>query len=113
MRLVTWLSTSSRREKAERSLREYRPYWPICAAKAMYLGVSVDEVYQYVKADRFFLRAVQRVVEAYKSLEKGVYDLEELKLLGFSDRQIAEALYGAEEEPIHLHVLINLVDGDA
>ncbi|MCI4447119.1 MAG: carbamoyl-phosphate synthase (glutamine-hydrolyzing) large subunit [Pyrobaculum sp.] len=86
------------REEAERCLREYRPYWPICAAKAMYLGVSVDEVYQYVKVDRFFLRAIQRVVEAYKSLERGVYDLEELKLLGFSDRQIAEALGVGEEE---------------
>ena len=85
-------------EEAERCLREYRPYWPICAAKAMYLGASVDEVYQYVKVDRFFLRAVQRVVEAYKSLEKGVYDLEELKLLGFSDRQIAEALGVGEEK---------------
>jgi carbamoyl-phosphate synthase large subunit len=86
------------REEAERCLREYRPYWPICTAKAMYLGASVDEVYQYVKVDRFFLRAVQRVVEAYKSLERGVYDLEELKLLGFSDRQIAEALGVGEEE---------------
>jgi carbamoyl-phosphate synthase large subunit len=86
------------REEAERCLREYRPYWPICAAKAMYLGASVDEVYQYVKVDRFFLHAIQRVVEAYKSLEKGVYDLEELKLLGFSDRQIAEALGVGEEE---------------
>ena len=86
------------REEAERCLREYRPYWPICAAKAMYLGASVDEVYQYVKVDRFFLRAIQRVVEAYKSLERRVYDLEELKLLGFSDRQIAEALGVGEEE---------------
>ena len=85
-------------EEAERCLREYRPYWPICAAKAMYLGASVDEVYQYVKVDRFFLRAIQRVVEAYKSLERRVYDLEELKLLGFSDRQIAEALGVGEEE---------------
>ena len=85
-------------EEAERCLREYRPYWPICAAKAMYLGASVDEVYQYVKVDRFFLRAIQRVVEAYKSLEKGVYDLEELKLLGFSDSQIAEALGVGEEK---------------
>ena len=86
------------REEAERCLREYRPYWPICAAKAVYLGASVDEVYQYVKVDRLFLRAVQRVVEAYKSLERRVYDLEELKLLGFSDRQIAETLGVGEEE---------------
>jgi carbamoyl-phosphate synthase large subunit len=86
------------REEAERCLREYRPYWPICAAKAMYLGASVDEVYHYVKVDRFFLRAIQRVVEAYKSLERRVYDLEELKLLGFSDRQVAEALGVGEEE---------------
>jgi carbamoyl-phosphate synthase large subunit len=85
-------------EEARRCLAEYRPYWPICAAKAMYLGASVDEVYSYVKADRFFLRAIQRVVEAYKALERGEYDIEELKVLGFSDRQIAEALGRGEDE---------------
>ncbi|ACB39092.1 carbamoyl-phosphate synthase (glutamine-hydrolyzing) large subunit [Pyrobaculum neutrophilum] len=86
-------------EEARRCLEGYRPYWPICAAKAMYLGLSIDEVYSYVKVDRFFLRAIQRVVEAYKALEQGRYDLEELKVLGFSDGQIARAL-GVEEEEV-------------
>lgn len=85
-------------EEARRCLEGYKPYWPICAAKAMYLGLSIDEVYSYVKVDRFFLRAIQRVVEAYKALEQGRYDLEELKVLGFSDSQIAEALGVKEEE---------------
>ena len=85
-------------EEARRCLAEYRPYWPICAAKAIYLGATVDEVYSYVKVDRFFLHAIERVVAAYKALERGEYSIEELKTLGFSDRQIAEVLGLGEEE---------------
>jgi len=85
-------------EEARRCLAEYRPYWPICAAKAIYLGATVDEVYSYVKVDRFFLHAIERVVAAYKALEGGEYSIEELKTLGFSDRQIAEVLGLGEED---------------
>ncbi|MEZ0318496.1 MAG: carbamoyl-phosphate synthase (glutamine-hydrolyzing) large subunit [Pyrobaculum sp.] len=81
------------REEAERCLEEYRPYWPICAAKLMYLGATVDDVHRFNKVDKFFLRAVRRVVEMYKKMEKGEpVDLEEAKLMGFSDEQIAAAM---------------------
>jgi len=79
-------------------LEEYKPYWPICAAKAMYLGASVDEIYKINKVDRFFLRAIWRVVDLYKRLEAGALDLEEAKVLGFSDEQIAGALGKSVEE---------------
>jgi len=85
-------------EEAERCLAEYRPYWPICAARAMYLGIPLERVYHYVKVDRFFLRAIQRVVEFYKRMERGEADVEEAKVLGFSDEQIAKALRVGVEE---------------
>lgn len=42
-------------EESLRCLEEYRPYWPICATKAMYFGASIDEIYRLIKVDRFFL----------------------------------------------------------
>lgn len=79
-------------DEALKCVERYVPYWPICAAKALYLGASVEDIYQRNKVDRFFLNAIKRVVDAYKGLEAGTYDLEEAKVLGFSDVQIAKAL---------------------
>ncbi|MEM1519909.1 MAG: carbamoyl-phosphate synthase large subunit, partial [Pyrobaculum sp.] len=79
-------------------LRGYRPYWPICAAKAIYLGVSVEEIYNIVKVDRFYIRAIGKIVEMYKKLESGEGDIEEAKRLGFSDDLIAELLKKSVEE---------------
>ncbi|MFN7105031.1 MAG: carbamoyl-phosphate synthase (glutamine-hydrolyzing) large subunit [Pyrobaculum sp.] len=76
------------REAALRCLEGYRPYWPICAAKAMYLGVSIDEIYDRVKVDRFFLNAIWRVVDMYKKVERGEGDLEEARRLGFAEKQL-------------------------
>ncbi|MFN3804785.1 MAG: carbamoyl-phosphate synthase (glutamine-hydrolyzing) large subunit, partial [Pyrobaculum sp.] len=76
------------REAALRCLEGYRPYWPICAAKAIYLGASVEEIYQKVRVDRFFLNAIWRVVEMYKKVERGEGDLEEARRLGFSEEQL-------------------------
>jgi carbamoyl-phosphate synthase large subunit len=85
-------------ERAVECLKRREPYWPICAARAIYLGVGVDEINKLTRVDKFFLMAIERVVSAYKALERGEADIEELKLLGFSDLQIAEALGVSEEE---------------
>ncbi|MEM4891884.1 MAG: carbamoyl-phosphate synthase large subunit, partial [Pyrobaculum sp.] len=85
-------------DEALACLRGYRPYWPICAAKAIYLGVSVEEIYNIVKVDRFYIRAIGKIVEMYKKLESGEGDIEEAKRLGFSDDLIAELLKKSVEE---------------
>ncbi|MEM1571207.1 carbamoyl-phosphate synthase (glutamine-hydrolyzing) large subunit [Pyrobaculum sp.] len=85
-------------EEALRCVERYLPYWPICAAKALYLGASVEDIYQRNRVDKFFLNAIKRVVDSYKGLEAGSYDLEELKILGFSDAQIAKALKKSVDE---------------
>lgn len=88
-------------EEALRALERHLPYWPIYAAKAIYLGVSVDKIYEITKVDRFFLNAIKRVVDMWKRLEAGDISsetIEEAKRLGFSDEQIALAS-GAREIP--------------
>ncbi|MEM0479711.1 MAG: carbamoyl-phosphate synthase (glutamine-hydrolyzing) large subunit, partial [Pyrobaculum sp.] len=85
-------------DEALACLRGYRPYWPICAAKAIYLGVSVEEIYNIIKVDRFYIRAIGKIVEMYKKLESGEGDIEEAKRLGFSDDLIAELLKKSVEE---------------
>ncbi|MEM0483985.1 carbamoyl-phosphate synthase (glutamine-hydrolyzing) large subunit [Pyrobaculum aerophilum] len=85
-------------EEALKCIKDYVPYWPICAAKAIYLGVSVEEIHKINKVDKFFLNAIKRIVDVYKSLEAGEVDLDEAKVLGFSDWQIAKALGKSVDE---------------
>ena len=70
-------------------------------AKALYHGCSVEHIHALTKIDRWFLEKLQNIVQTTKQLEK--YDsLEDLpyellklsKQQGFSDFQIARALYG-------------------
>ncbi len=84
------------REAALRCLEKYEPYWPICAAKAIYLGVSIDEIHRLIKVDKFFLNAINRIVETYKSIEAGEVDVVEAKRLGFPD----ELLKGRDVKPV-------------
>ncbi|MEM4354191.1 MAG: carbamoyl-phosphate synthase (glutamine-hydrolyzing) large subunit [Candidatus Caldarchaeum sp.] len=44
-------------------LKNFRPYWLLDAAKAICLGVSVEEIANLTGVDIFFLRPVQRIVE--------------------------------------------------
>ncbi len=83
-------------------LKRREPYWPLWAAKAFKLGATIDEVYELTGIDKFFLYAIKRVVELYEELRECSKDkcsesrldrlIAEAKRLGFSDRQIAEAL---------------------
>ncbi|MFP3199235.1 MAG: carbamoyl-phosphate synthase (glutamine-hydrolyzing) large subunit [Thermoproteus sp.] len=96
------LFRSATLEESLRALERHLPYWPIYAAKALYLGASVDQIYELTKVDRFFIAALRRVVDVWKALESGGASpelLEEAKRLGFSDEQIALAL-GAKPEDL-------------
>jgi len=82
-----------------RYLRERRPYWPLWVAKAISCGVNIDELYEITGIDRFYLRAVERIVRLYEKLRRREFREEELprliaeaKRLGFSDEQLAKAL---------------------
>ncbi|MFB6490112.1 MAG: carbamoyl-phosphate synthase (glutamine-hydrolyzing) large subunit [Thermoproteus sp. AZ2] len=88
-------------EEALDALRRHLPYWPIYAAKALYLGAAVDQIYELTKVDKFFLNAIKRVVDLWRALEAGEWSeelIEEAKRLGFSDEQIAEAAKRPLEE---------------
>ncbi len=84
---------SASRERALEALRNREPYWPIYAAKAIELGVTVDEIYDMTRVDRFFLNAIKRVVDIYLDLRSNGprEDLvEEALTLGFTREQISE-----------------------
>ncbi len=95
-------------EEVLEKLRRREPYWPLWAAKAFKLGVSIEQVYQLTGIDKFFLNAIKRVVDLYERLRKCAAEkcdekyldklIAEAKRLGFSDRQIAKALGISEDE---------------
>ena len=62
-------------------------------AQAFQEGMSIDEVFELTKIDRWFLRNILQIVEASKHLngENNVGSMERSKKLGFSDRQLAVA----------------------
>ncbi len=69
-------------------------------SKAMHAGYTVDQIHALTKIDRWFLNKLQGIVNTHKELK--TYDnceqlplelLKEAKVKGFSDVQIANALY--------------------
>ena len=70
-------------------------------AQAFHDGMSIDEVFELTKIDKWFLRNILQIVEASKHLggESGIAQIERWKKLGFSDRQLAVA-WGPSEKTI-------------
>ncbi len=69
-------------------------------SKAMQAGYTVDQIHELTKIDKWFLNKLQGIVNTHKTLKK--YDnceqlplelLRKAKVQGFSDVQIANALY--------------------
>lgn len=64
--------------------------------EAMNKGYSIDKLYSMTKIDKWFLYKVRNIVEAHKELAKQALSnipedfLRQIKMLGFSDRQIAK-----------------------
>ncbi|MEY2564619.1 MAG: carbamoyl-phosphate synthase large subunit [Verrucomicrobiota bacterium] len=60
-------------------------------AQAFQDGMSIEEVFELTKIDRWFLHNVRQIVEEAKKLKDGHVELRRAKKLGFSDRQLAVA----------------------
>jgi len=73
-------------------------------AQAIRDGISIDEIHQLTRIDRWFLRAIEPVVEMHGRLARSTLPLpadlmREVKRLGFSDQAIGK-LTGADSEAI-------------
>jgi carbamoyl-phosphate synthase large subunit len=64
-------------------------------ADAFGIGMSLDEIYQHTRIDRWFLSQIKEIVDTELSIEKRkladfpVEELRALKRMGFSDRRLA------------------------
>jgi carbamoyl-phosphate synthase large subunit len=65
-------------------------------AQAFQDGMTIDEVFELTKIDRWFLHNVRQIVEEQKELAK--VDQRRAKKLGFSDRQLAMTNRKSESE---------------
>jgi carbamoyl-phosphate synthase large subunit len=87
--------------------RDYRTPTPtriFAIAKAMELGTTVAEIFNETKIDRWFLYAIEKIVQAREGLASsdeslGADSLDMAKKMGFSDRGIA-AITGVTTEAV-------------
>jgi len=84
-------------------LRKREPYWILHTAKALKLGVSVDELHRITGIDKYFIQVVKDIVDFTEELRsrkeeiKLNYDLlvktiAKAKEYGFSDEQLSKLL---------------------
>jgi carbamoyl-phosphate synthase large subunit len=91
-------------EDLREQLRNPTPLRIFAIAQAIRDGVPIDEIHQLTRIDRWFLRAIEPVVEAYGRLRRATLPLAaemlgDVKRLGFSDAAIGK-LVGVAEESI-------------
>jgi carbamoyl-phosphate synthase large subunit len=73
-------------------------------ADAFGIGMSLDEVYQHTRIDRWFLAQIKEIVDTELAIEKrkleefAVDELRALKRMGFSDRRLAHLWQKTEGE---------------
>ena len=86
------------------SLRTPNPERVFSIHHAMHLGMTVEEIHELTAIDTWFLDKLQELIEVEKFLKQTPLKsitLEEMRLvkqMGFSDRQIAFATKGTEDE---------------
>jgi carbamoyl-phosphate synthase large subunit len=85
-------------------LRNATPLRIFAIAQAIRDGISIDEIHQLTRIDRWFLRAIEPVVEMHGRLARSTLPLSadlmrDVKRLGFSDQAIGK-LTGADSEAI-------------
>jgi carbamoyl-phosphate synthase large subunit len=85
-------------------LRNPTPLRIFAIAQAIRDGITIDEIHQLTRIDRWFLRAIEPIVETYGRLGRATLPLapdmlRDVKRLGFSDAAIGK-LVGASEENI-------------
>jgi len=98
-------------EDLERELREPTPSRMFAVTQALEQGTDVEQLHEWTRIDRFFLREIERVVALRRRLRSigeregivglSTQGLRELKRAGFSDREIARCC-GATEEQVRL-----------
>ncbi len=86
------------------ALSQPKPDRLLMAAQALRAGVSVEEIHDACKFDPWFLRELQRIVDAERvvaasGLPQDAIQMRQLKALGFSDRQLA-SLSGRPETEV-------------
>jgi carbamoyl-phosphate synthase large subunit len=86
-------SGMSRAEITE-ALSKRKPYWFLYAAKAFREGISVEEVYEITRVDKFFLNKIESLVKEYERLKQKPTpaSYQALKRKGFSDEQLNKSL---------------------
>src|SRR2546425_5985186 len=85
-------------------LRNATPLRIFAVAQAIRDGISIDEIHQLTRIDRWFLRGIEPIVEMYSRLAHATLPLapdvlRSVKRLGFSDQAIGK-LVGATDESI-------------
>lgn len=85
-------------------LRDPTPLRIFAVAQAIRQGISIDEIHQLTRIDRWFLHAIEPIVESHDLLARASDPiapdlLRSVKRLGFSDSAIGK-LVGASEENI-------------
>ena len=89
------------------ALSQPRPDRLLMAAQALRAGLSVEDIHETTRFDPWFLRELERVVAAERSvaasgLPRDPNGLRRLKALGFSDRRLAELAGRAPDEVTRL-----------
>lgn len=87
-------------------LRQFRPYWLLDAAKALYLGATVEQLSNITGVDPFFLRSVEKIVKIaslFRELDSLDADVKESLLkealkAGFTVEQLAAIANKSREE---------------
>ena len=80
-------------------MKEFRYDNIFAVAQAIRLGVSLDEIHNVTKITRYFLEAIERIVEVETLLENEKWNVPSMikaKAYGFSDKYIAK-LWGENE----------------
>ena len=91
-----------------------KPDRVLMAAQALRAGLSVDEVHDACRYDRWFLRELARIVAAEAEvaehgLPRTATKLRQLKALGFSDRQLARLSGSAEKDVAALRTRLGVL----
>lgn len=94
-------NSGMKRNELETALKEKRPYWFLYAAKWFKEGYPLEELFEILHVDRFFLGKIKNIVEAYEAYMKeddpGMGKYTAMKKLGFSDHQLGNR--GRHTEP--------------
>jgi carbamoyl-phosphate synthase large subunit len=91
-------------EDIREQLRNPTPLRIFAVAQAIRDGISIDEIHHLTRIDRWFLRAIEPIVDSYKRLGQSTlplarHMLSDLKRLGFADAAIGKQV-GVPEERI-------------